>query len=320
MKTIPYLDENTWRILYSPGFRFQKFWGFVKGYCHRIFWLFRVWPYQWIFIHREIAPLGASWMAWWIAKIAGKKIIYDFDDAIWIRQESSVHSLWGRFKSYGQPKVLCRYSHRVSCGNPFLAEYAKKFNSRVHINPTTIDTTGYHLPKTNLNNIPVIGWTGSHSTLQYLESLAPMFEIVRRSHRFKLKVICNRPPEVVIPELEYVPWNKASEIADLNTIDIGVMPLPDTPWSRGKCGFKILQYMALEKVALASAIGINTDIIQHGHNGLLCHSLDDWVKNLIAVLENKELRTRLGKNARQQVITKYSLDANKENFLRLFEA
>ncbi|MDH3708871.1 MAG: glycosyltransferase [Cyclobacteriaceae bacterium] len=317
--SVPYLNYSTWKILYHDGASVRKILGYLKGYLKRIKWLFRLGPYQWIFIHREITPLGPAWMVWWIAKIARKRIIYDFDDALWVKKRSSAHPGWSILKSTSKIKSLCQYSYRVSCGNPYLADFASKFNQNITVNPTTIDSQHYHLPQPANNSIPVIGWTGSHSTLEYLEPILPVLREMNGNFRFKLKIICNQPPDFDFDSMEYIPWNKENEIAELNTFDIGIMPLTDNAWTQGKCGFKILQYMALEKAAVASAVGVNKNIIEHGKDGLLCQSTADWITSLTLLLEDENRRTYLGQNARMKVITSYSVQSNQENFLSLFQ-
>jgi glycosyltransferase involved in cell wall biosynthesis len=137
-------------------------------------------------------------------------------------------------------------------------------------------------------------------------------------YRFITKVICNEKPAFELPNLQFNTWCKTTEIEDLNAIDIGIMPLPNSLWTQGKCGFKLLQYMALEKAAVASAVGVNSEIIHHGQNGLLCQDDSDWYKNLELLLQNHELRIRLGRNGRNTVEKRYSKSSNTDSFLSLF--
>ncbi|MDH5398960.1 MAG: glycosyltransferase family 4 protein, partial [Cyclobacteriaceae bacterium] len=119
--------------------------------------------------------------------------------------------------------------------------------------------------------------------------------------------------------LRFVPWNKETEVRDLMQIDVGLMPLTDDPWSRGKCGFKALQYMALGIPCLASPVGVNEQIIDHGVNGYLCGNENDWKKHIVSLLKDENLRKRLGQKGREKVIEDYSVDSNSSNFISLFD-
>ena len=134
-----------------------------------------------------------------------------------------------------------------------------------------------------------------------------------------MKIICDRRPDWDYDDFEFIPWQKDREIAQLNEIDIGVMPLEDTDWEKGKCGFKALQYMALAKPAVVSAVGVNQEIIDHEKNGFLCTSRDDWIRYISMLLDSSPLRKQLGENGRQKVISHYSTASNSTRFLSLFE-
>ncbi len=193
------------------------------------------------------------------------------------------------------------------------------------VNPTTIDTERMHNPDLYGNNRPydsplTIGWTGSHSTLKYLIQIESVLQVLEKKYPdINFLFIANQKPELSLKNQKFVPWNKETEIADLLQIDIGLMPLPDDDWSRGKCGFKALQYMALKIPTLASPVGVNQKIIDHGVNGFLCYNEKDWLTYLEKLISNKSLREDLGKAARQKVIKHYSVLSNTANFLSLFD-
>ena len=297
--------------------------GFLKGYIYRLSLLARVHRFDKIFIHREATPLGPPVIEWFIARVFKKPMIYDFDDAIWMVDDThSKSSLLRKLKNPGKVKRICGWSQRTSCGNAFLADYARKFNNNVSIIPTTIDTENYHIPpdrRVDLSNEPlIIGWTGTHSTLPYLNQLVPVLSQLRNEFSFVFKVICNQPPDFDLPNLDFVPWTRELEIRELNSFDIGIMPIPDTKWSEGKCGFKVLQYMALKIPAVASSVGVNRQIIDHGQNGFLCQTDKDWLVHLKMLLNDAELRARLGVNGRKTVIQSYSTQAVTNNYLHLF--
>src|SRR5690606_2340693 len=153
---------------------------------------------------------------------------YDFDDAIWIPNTSEENKIAAGFKWHQKVGLICKWSYKISCGNEYLCEYAIKYNGNVTYNPTTIDTEKLHNPKL-LSDIQkddtiVIGWTGSHSTLSYLNDLIPVISRLEQSYKFKFLVIANKNPEYPLKSFEFRHWNVSSEISDLSLIDIGIMP------------------------------------------------------------------------------------------------
>ena len=296
------------------------------GFIKRIGHLLKAANYDFIFIHRELTPLGFPIFEWFIAHILKKKIIYDFDDAIWLEDPSERGTLIAKLKWKSKIGTICRWSDKVSAGNAYLVNYAKKYNDHVVFNPTTIDTENLHNPTFfKRYNVPsgdkeyCIGWTGTHSTLPYLDMVIPVLKTLEKKYRFKFRVICNKKPDFNLSNLEFIEWNKTSEIADLMDIDIGIMPLTDDVWSKGKCGFKALQYMALEKPALVSPIGVNGKIVDHTITGYHCHSEDDWLKYLSHLLEHPEISQIMGEKGRSYVKKYYSVESNEANFLALFK-
>lgn len=314
----PFWNDEGWRILYDRGKAWKKAWHFLAGTVRRKLLLLRLHQFDMIFLHREALPVGPPIIEFCIARILRKKIIYDFDDAIWLPNTSKQNSIVARLKWHGKVKSICRWSWRISCGNAYLAAFAKKWNANVIINPTTIDTN-YHRPQPKSHSKPAIGWTGTHSTSKYLSLVEDVILDLRSIYDFEVIVISNQKPDWAIDDYHFIRWSKSREIEDLNRIDIGVMPLANTPWELGKCGFKALQYMALEIPAVTSNVGVNSTIIDQGINGYLCETKDEWVRYLGQLLESKELRTKIGRAARKKVQEYYSTEANTELFLRLFE-
>ncbi|WP_422361728.1 glycosyltransferase family 4 protein [Reichenbachiella sp.] len=314
-----FIDDSTWSILYSKGHYLQKVLGIFRGYLRRFWMLFGVQKYDFVFIHREATPLGYPVIEWLLVKVLKKKVIYDFDDAIWMPNTTAENRLATWLKFPQKVKHIIKWSDKVSVGNQFLADYALQFNPSVCINPTTIDTTGRHIPKHNKANRPIIGWTGTHSTLKYLELLRPVLEELSKVCDFQFIVIADKTPKTPFPNQRFVPWSSSTEIEDLNQIDIGVMPLENDKWAEGKCGFKALQFMALEKPVLVSPVGVNQQIVESEVNGLHCHTSEDWLNGLKLMIENRDQGLKMGKAGRSKVEQFYSVVSNRQNFLSLFE-
>jgi len=285
--------------------------------------MFKAPRYDFIFIHRECAPLGPPVFEWLLAKVLRKKIIYDFDDAIWLPNTSDENKIASALKWHGKVSDICRWSYRVSCGNAYLADYARQFNSNVVVNPTTIDTLYLHNPALytprQASQPVVIGWTGTHSTLKYLQPLLPVLQRLEKKYadRIRFLVIANKAPDFALHQLTFVPWKKETEIGDLLQMDIGIMPLVDDIWAKGKCGFKALQYMALGLPAVVSPVGINTDIVDDTV-GFVADSETEWELALTRLIEDQALRRRLGEGARARVVERYSVTSNTSTFLSLF--
>lgn len=315
-----FFSDKTWNIIYSTK-TFEKIYGIITGFINRFKLLFLISKFDFIFIHREATPLGPPICEWLIAKILKKKIIYDFDDAIWLSDPDEKGTLKSLFKWKSKVRNICKWSYKVSVGNQYLAEYAKKYNSNVYIIPTVVDTENYHNPrklKKENNESITLGWTGTHSTLQYLKKLIPLLKEVYFDQPFKLLIISNKAPDFEFPEMEFIQWSLQTEIQDLYRVDIGIMPLTDDAWSKGKCGFKVIQYMSLEIPSLASVVGVNTKIIEHEKNGFLCSNEDEWRKYLIQLIKDKNLRSQIGLKAREKIIKDYSVRSTETDFLGLF--
>jgi glycosyltransferase involved in cell wall biosynthesis len=320
-----FLDKDNWKLFFQPGQVPQKAFALLKGFAKRWIVPFHALSYDFIFIHRETTPLGPPVLEWILAKIFRRKIIYDFDDAIWLtdRKNESIFLKIAKWRS--KVSSICRWSHKVSCGNEYLATYARQFNNNVHYIPTTIDTEHVHNRDLVTSVTPKddkisIGWTGSHSTLKYLIELEPVLRRIEAEFsNVEIIVIADRKPEMALSSHRFIPWDKNSEAADLIKIDIGIMPLPDDEWAKGKCGFKALQYMSLGIPSVISPVGVNTTIIEHGINGYLASSDEQWIVVLKSLIADRGLRARIGECGRQTILSRYSVISTSSSFLSLFE-
>ena len=314
-----FLDESAMKILYRPGNFLLKVWKVKLGLLKRFGQLFSLGKYDIVFIHREAVAVGPPIFEWLITKVFRKKIIFDFDDAIWLKNTSSTNSIITIFKRYENANNLCKWAWKVSCGNDYLAEQAKKFNDKVVVNPTTIDTDHHHkLVKDKFPEKITIGWTGSHSTIKYLEAVVPILEKLEIEFDFDFLVIADKEPDFELKSLRFIPWNKETEIEDLFKMDLGIMPLEDDKWAKGKCGFKALQYMALGIPAMVSPVGVNTKIVDDGVNGWICDSTEEWESRLREILEKKLSLAEYSAAARAKIVENYSVKSNTPNFLHLF--
>lgn len=317
--TSSFWDKRAWDVLYKKGAVFNKVAALFRGLLRRYALLFTAFSYDRIFIHRELYPVGPQLIEWVLAKVYRKKIIYDFDDAIWIPNYAANNAKFAFLKSYGHVEKLCKVAYKVSVGNDYLADFASQFNNKVVVNPTTIDTVHHHNEIKDQNTSDfVIGWTGTHSTLRYLEEMVPLFSMLEKEFDFKLVIISDKDPQFDLNCLEFVKWKKESEIADLLRFNIGLMPLTPDKWANGKCGFKALQYMSLGIPALVSPVGVNSKIVDHGINGFVCDSLKEWESTLRACLVDRQKVKEVAINSRKKIEDNYSVRSNSANFVELF--
>ena len=319
----PFFTERAYRHFYQSGNLFSKIYSITVSYLTRALLLLKIPSYDFVFIHREATPAGPPILEFVTAKFFRKRIIYDFDDAIWMTDNKDEARLTKLLKCRWKVSLICRWSYKVSCGNTYLANYARQFNPNVFLNPTTVDADNLHTRRSippSSNEKVTIGWTGSHSTLKYLNSIVPVLEIVEKKYpQVTFLVIADRDPQLPLNNLVFRPWRLETEISDLASIDIGMMPLPDDPWTRGKCGFKALQYMAMGIPAVISPVGLNKEIVQHGVEGYWCSTFQDWTSHLEELILSPERRIEMGERGRHTVQDRYSVASNSANFLSLFQ-
>ncbi len=313
-----FLSINAWNNLYKQGKALQKITGVVSGYLRRITRLFSVSQYDFILIHRETTPLGPPFIEWILAKVLNKKIIYDYDDAIWMADQVGENKLWTLLKWRSKVASICKWSYKVSTGNDFLADYARQYCNEVVVLPTVINHEVHTSATKEKNQILVIGWTGSHSTLFYLESLLPTLQELEKSFEFTFLVIANKDPKLPLKNYQFIKWSRESEIEDLSLMDIGVMPLEDNEWSKGKCGFKLIQYLSIGIPAIASPVGVNSEIVINNETGFLASSHNEWLEALKELLDSSTLRKEMGEAGRELITNKYSVESQKETFFSLF--
>ena len=281
--------------------------------------MFSIYKYDYVFIHREASPIGPPIFEWIIAKIFKKKIIYDFDDAIWLPNTSTANKIVAKMKWNSKVKYISKWSYKISCGNEYLANFAKKYNKNVSILPTTVDMENIHNKTKNQNTDKIIiGWTGTHSTISYLYEIEESLVDEQLKLNFDFHVISNKDPLFRKLKYKYIEWKEETEIDDLLEFNIGIMPLKDNKWAKGKCGFKAIQYMALGIPAIVSTVGVNNKIVSN-ETGYLCNSKTAWSTAVKSLCKNKEERTEKGKKSKLKIKEYYSKKSVEKKYLSLFD-
>ncbi|MCW3116370.1 MAG: glycosyl transferase group 1 [Chitinophagaceae bacterium] len=308
------------KIFYSKGNAINKAWIVVKSFFRRYRQCARANEYDIVFIQREAFITGTIFFEKMLRR-SKAKMVFDFDDAVWLQSVSDINRKFAFLKNPDKTAELIKMADRVIAGNAYLANYAGQFNQDVIIIPTTIDTNEYRPDKQWLHDEPlVIGWSGSFSTIQHFKYALPVLKKLQAKYgnRLLIKVIGDSGYKNEELNLVSLDWNKKEELRELNSFHIGIMPLPDDEWSKGKCGLKGLQYMALGIPTVMSPVGVNSEIITDGVNGFLAADEQDWIDKISLLVDNKETREKLGRESRQTVIAKYSVESQKDTYLNCF--
>jgi glycosyltransferase involved in cell wall biosynthesis len=248
-----------------------------------------------------------------------RRRIFDVDDAIYVRKprrlgEAVDDSLWRRRKF----TATCRWVDVVAAGNEVLAGVARESARAIAILPTSIDTTVYQPTTAAPDDPPTIAWIGSPENLVYLEMIRPaLARLAGRYPALRMRVICSRFPDWPEINIERIAWSSATEAASLAAAHIGVMPLTDDAWARGKCAFKLLQYMAAALPCVASPVGANTEAVIDGFNGFHARTVDDWERHLETLIRSPELRTRFGTNGHAHAESRYSMRTYRARYVEL---
>ena len=317
----PFFTREFFRLVYRKGHGLAKSWMFLQRAIDRLRLVADRGRYDAIFIYREALPVGPAIIEALLARARGVAIVYDFDDAVFLPNTSEANRPIGLLKWPGKVRSIIRRSDVVIAGNEFLATYARRYNDDVRVIPTVVDMTKF-VPRGSGDVArvitpgaatfpPVVGWIGTPTTAPYLLSLRPVLQDLARRFSFVLR-ICGAGADVQMPgvTIENTPWTLDAEVGLFNTCDIGVYPLSDDEWARGKCGFKAIQFMACGVPVVAAPVGVNREIIGDGVNGLLAATPAEWVEKLGRLLADSALRARLGAAGRRTIEERYSLKTN----------
>jgi glycosyltransferase involved in cell wall biosynthesis len=303
-------------VLYRPGHFATKTTLMAAALIRRISEGFSLRQYDAILIHRAACLVGPAFIERLIAML-GRPILFDFDDAIHLLDTSAANRRFGWLKFPSKTAALCKLSTHVVVGNTYLAEYARLRNPNVTVIPSSVDTRFYQpQPKKKPEGRIIVGWTGSTTSLNHLEMFAPVLRDLIALNDVEIRVHTDRQP--VLPGVPFVwsRWSAETEVEEISKFDIGIMPLPDNQWTRGKCAMKALLYMALGIPAVCSAVGANSELIEHGENGLLSATPEEWLANIGVLVNDSSLRERLGRAGRQTVEERYSMEKSASLFAK----
>lgn len=332
---LDFLDKNGIECIVSTGVqesilnRYMNNSNFINKilYYSSIFFkrmseLGRIGDVDCVFLQRDILIHSYPIIEKLIA-LRNKRIIFDFDDVLYLYpSHKNIGFLFRLFWDKGKIERIIKTSKHVIVGNNFLKNYALQFSDKVTMIPTSIDMSLYNREKKELGKnakATTIGWIGSQGTFGYLKDLFPVFIELAKKFKIELKVVGAYGPQVNGLKIDYRDWNINTEIEDIYGFDIGVMPLTDDEWSKGKSGTKLLQYMAAGIPAIASPVGINTEIIKDGINGFLADSQGEWINKISFLIDNKSLVDKICKEAKRTVEEDYSTKANASKLIKVIK-
>lgn len=296
------------------------FFKIIKSYLIRLYNLLFLNSKSIVIIHLELTPFLFS---------LGEKILYfkkipfiiDLDDAIYFRNENfqkKFNSSSNYDKSFDFSLKQCS---KIFAGNKTIFEFVKKYNNNVSMIPTIVNTKNIENKISHIKNSKfTIVWIGSPSTSVYLHQIIKILKKIDKNNIFKLRLIGAKKFQVTDIECEFLEWSEETEFKLISESHIGVMPLPDTIWSRSKCGFKLIQYMACELPVIASPVGVNIDIVKDGINGFLCSTEKEWESKINYFIKNPDIIKQMGVNAKKQIIKHYDLEVWKKKFIEELKA
>jgi len=304
VEACPFLPDDYLRLLYSKGTRSWRL--SLEAYLRRFALLLRRRDYSLLWIEKEIFPWLPSWAEWLLAR-AHVPYIVDYDDAIFHNYDLNPRRLVRVCLGRKIDSVM-RHAALVTAGNDYLADRARQAGAkRVEVIPTAIDLERYTPRPRNEKDSFTIGWIGTPITSKYLTMVQSALEEACRHHNTRVALIGSGDVHLAGVRCSIRPWSEETEVEEIQALDVGIMPLPDTPWERGKCAYKIVQYMACSLPVVASPVGMNREIVTDGANGFLAATRGEWVASLEALRKDSGLRRRMGHSGRIKAEKEYSL-------------
>lgn len=310
VEVLPLIGDDYVRSLATGG-SYSRL-AMIRSYARRFLQLLREPDYDLIWVYAELFPyLPAIFER--LAFRAGKPLVYDFDDAFFVTYEDKP-VLDGKIDGLIAGAAAC------CCGNPYLLDHARRLNASSIVLPTVVDTNAYR-PLDAPPRPPAIGWIGSPSTWPYVRPLLPLIEqLCRQGEKRFIAVGAGHGADADrFDGMEVRHWTEHREVADIQAMDVGIMPLPDDPWARGKSGYKLVQFMACGLPVVASPVGVNPLIVENGKSGYLASSKDEWARSLGLLLKSRDLRSSLGMAGRERIVAHYSLEAQAPRVIQIFQ-
>ncbi len=307
----PFLDSRQFTTLYRREQLARTALGLMRSAVRRFGDVVRARSADVVLVQREAMMFGPPLIEWLTSRVGKRPMVLDLDDATYVSYTSPTYGrLASRLKWFSKTDDLIRWAKVVTCGNRTIAEYVSKAGGQARIIPTVVDTERFRpQPAEVERDPPVVGWIGTHSTLQYLETIFPALQELARLYRFQLKIVGAGKREIELPgvEVESLDWSMEREIEDFQSFDIGLYPIIADKWALGKSGFKAIQYMAVGIPYVVSPVGACAEIGEPNVTHFLASTKDEWTEALSALLADRELRARMGQAGRRHATEHYTL-------------
>ncbi|WDF46952.1 glycosyltransferase family 4 protein [Chryseobacterium sp. KACC 21268] len=308
----PFFDEAYLKDFYAGK---KNISAVLKSYLRRFFLLFSVWKYDKVVIEKEIFPFLPAF-AEWILKASGVKYIVDYDDAIFHNYDQSSNPVIKKFLRNKIAQVM-RYSEIVVAGNGYLAEYASRSGAeKIQIIPTVIDLDRYPLKQKSDFEKFVVGWIGTKTTFE--KHLLPCKEWIKELQNQDSDIhfhIVGITEDMDLGEnVKYIQWTENTEVPEILKMDVGIMPLQDSEWEKGKCAYKLIQYAACGIPGVASDVGMNKEVCIDNETGFIAKLKDEWIEKILFLKNNSQMRNEMGHAARKLVEDKYCIQVTAESW------
>ena len=317
-----FMDLKMWDIVHKEGHTLAKITGTLFGTLKRIKNLFTLNGYDIVYIHMYVTPVGGPFFEKIYRRLA-KKVIFDLEDNRFLGADKESKGIAQRLRGTGKTKFLVKTANHVISSSPALNDVCRQMNDRKQSTyiSSSIDTDRF-IPNNQYSNDKkvTIGWTGTSSTRPYLDLLRPVFIKLKQQRDFKLIVIGNFEYDFPEMDLEVIQWSATKEVEDLQKLDIGVYPLPIDDWVMGKSGLKAIQYMSFGLPCVATDISTVQQFVVNGENGFLVRTDDEWLARLTELIDSPSLRKKIGENARQTVLERFSKNVVKNQYLSVLKS
>lgn len=301
----PFEDQRLNSVLYQKGHLAAKAWRLLACYARQVRTVATLPKYDVVFIYREAALIGPAVIER-LAKRLGAPMVYDIDDPIFLSIPSVTSGLFGKLKFPGKTDTIVRMSDQVIAINDILAGYARRHNEHVAIVPNFLDPDHFKPPEARPAGPVRIGWSGSVSTMANLNAIAQPLRDIQDRFGTPIRVIGTGEFSISGVDLDVRQWTPETEAVDLSECDIGVLPVLPKPENEWKFFLKLVQYLMSGLAVVADRAGSNADVIEDGINGFIVDTPEQWTERLAQLIEDKDLRERMGRAARQTALDRYS--------------
>ncbi len=321
----PFLDSDGFKSLYTDENFLKKLAKIGSPFLRRTLEITKIKNFDLLFVQREAMFFGPAFFEWIFQKIGKIPLILDLDDATYVQYVSPTYGKIGSFfKFFGKTDKLIEKAQIVTCGNRFIAEYVEKKATEAVVIPTVVDTKIF-CPVEKDNEIPVVGWIGTHSTFPFLESIFPVLKRLAEKHEFFLKIVGAGREKIYLEgvKVENLTWNLEREVSDFQSLDIGLYPIQTADsapkeWLLGKSGFKAIQYLAVGTPFVMTPLGICAEIGEPSVTHFNAANDEEWYNSLDKLLSDITLRKRMGESGRQYSLAHYTVASQTEILAETF--